>query len=198
VVAFALLVGLASAGCSSSGPGSNNSALCGAPGGAVAGAEDSHCGSDVQPVAAASCQGGMSMDMDGGMMDMDGGVAEQLPDPRFTSAGDDDDCKYHVAWTATPICQGSDVTFTVTVTTKGDGQPAEGANPAAEALLSDTHPAPNSNQQTTETGPGVFEIGPVRFDASGRWTVRFHLHEDCVDMLPDSPHGHVAFYVDVP
>ena len=38
----------------------------------------------------------------------------------------------------------------------------------------------------------------VRFDAKGRWTVRFHLHEECADEAPDSPHGHIAFFIDVP
>jgi hypothetical protein len=37
----------------------------------------------------------------------------------------------------------------------------------------------------------------VRFDASGKWTVRFHFSADCADAV-DSPHGHVAFFVNVP
>ena len=80
----------------------------------------------------------------------------------------------------------------------GGGGPATGANVDIEAFLSDTHPAPNSGVHTTEGPPGTYHIGPVRFDAKGRWTVRFHLHEDCADEAADSPHGHVAFFLDVP
>jgi hypothetical protein len=36
------------------------------------------------------------------------------------------------------------------------------------------------------------------FDQSGRWVVRFHYFETCSDVPEDSPHGHVAFYIDVP
>jgi len=36
------------------------------------------------------------------------------------------------------------------------------------------------------------------FDKSGRWVVRFHFFESCSDVPDDSPHGHVAFYIDVP
>jgi hypothetical protein len=28
--------------------------------------------------------------------------------------------------------------------------------------------------------------------------VRFHFYEDCLDLLPDSPHGHAAYFIDVP
>jgi hypothetical protein len=116
----------------------------------------------------------------------------------YNSAGDDDDCKYHVSFTETPIRPNQNVTFTVTATTKIDGQPETGANILAEVFLNDTHPAPNSGQTTTEKPGGVYDIGPIVFDAQGRWTVRFHLHEDCQDATDDSPHGHAAFYIDVP
>jgi hypothetical protein len=43
----------------------------------------------------------------------------------------------------------------------------------------------------------VFQGGPLRFDRSGRWVVRFHFYEDCNDG-ESSPHGHIAFFVDVP
>jgi hypothetical protein len=200
----ALAVGLMLFGCSGTGTSTHDPALCAAPGGAVAGAADLHCdpasGGTVQVVTAASCQPGMPMDMDGGtMMDMDGGMpVEGAHDPRFNSEGDDDDCKYHVTWTASSVCAGADVTFNVAVTRKADGQPATGAAPHAEVLLSDTHPGPNTDQQAIETSPGTYQVGPVRFDASGTWTARFHLYEDCADTLPDSPHGHVAFRVNVP
>ena len=113
--------------------------------------------------------------------------------------GDDDDCKYHVKWSGAAIRQGGDVAFTVTVTTKSDGKPAVGTPIRAEVYLNDTHPGPNTNQKSVETStPGTFTVGPVRFDASGKWTVRWHFHEECSDLLDDSPHGHIAFFVQVP
>jgi hypothetical protein len=61
-----------------------------------------------------------------------------------------------------------------------------------------TDPAPNSHTQTTELAGGVYQIGPIVFDETGQWTVRFHLHEDCQDATDDSPHGHAAFFTAVP
>jgi hypothetical protein len=116
----------------------------------------------------------------------------------YNSAGDDDDCKYHVSFTETAVRRNQHVNFTVTATTKVDGQPATGADIIAEVFLNDTHPAPNSGQATSEKPGGVYDVGPIVFDAAGRWTVRFHLHEDCQDATDDSPHGHAAFYIDVP
>ena len=139
----------------------------------------------------------------------DGGTGgDMTPDYGPTmddSSGDDDDCKYHVSWTSTPIGENRDVTFTVVATTKTDGKPlgsstgaGADANPLAEIYLNDTHPAPNTNQVATETTPGTYTIGPVQFDAPGNWTVRFHFYEVCSDVADDSPHGHAAFYVQVP
>ena len=51
--------------------------------------------------------------------------------------------------------------------------------------------------KTTETSPGNYTIGPVKFDAAGNWNVRFHFHDECTDS-EESPHGHVAFFVKVP
>ena len=34
--------------------------------------------------------------------------------------------------------------------------------------------------------------------APGKWTVRFHFNEICCDVNSDSPHGHAAFFVNVP
>jgi hypothetical protein len=117
---------------------------------------------------------------------------------RFNAESDDDDCKYHVKFTTSDVHRNENVTFTVVATQKATGAAAAAANLNIEAFLSDTHPVPNSNQQSIEGPAGTYRIGPVRFDAAGRWTVRFHLHEECADTLPDSPHGHVAFFVDVP
>jgi hypothetical protein len=59
------------------------------------------------------------------------------------------------------------------------------------------HPSPSTGS-TTETSPGVYQIGPIVFDQPGQWTVRFHLYGSCFDLAPDSPHGHAAFFVQVP
>jgi hypothetical protein len=115
----------------------------------------------------------------------------------FNAEGDDDDCKYHLKFTASPVYQNTDVAVTVTATTKADGAAATGANVDAEVYLDSTHPAPNSGQRTTEISPGTYRIAPVRFDKVGRWTFRFHLFEQCLDSVPDSPHGHAAFFIDV-
>jgi len=116
----------------------------------------------------------------------------------FGSAGNDDDCKYHVTWTATPIYENYDVYFTVVASTLVDNAPATGANIYAEAYLDDTHPAPPTNQTAVESPPGTYKVGPIQFDAAGQWTVRFHLFENCLDYSDESPHGHAAFFVDVP
>ena len=34
----------------------------------------------------------------------------------FNAEGDDDDCKYHIIWTSTPVRENASVTFTVTLT----------------------------------------------------------------------------------
>ena len=128
----------------------------------------------------------------GGAMEMD-----EYGATLFNAEGDDDECKYHVSFTSTPIRQSEDVTFTVTAKKTADGTAAAEADMNSEVFLDETHPAPNSGVTTSETSPGVYSIGPIRFDAAGRWTVRFHLYEDCVDG-EESPHGHVAFFVDVP
>ena len=164
----------------------------GPAGGPVAGAMDTHCtladgGVQAQPINQASCQV------------IDGGAPAGSYGPTlFNSEADDDDCKYHVKFTSTAVYENTDVTFNVVATQKADGGPATGSNVVAEVYLNSTHPAPNSNQKAVESPPGTFAVGPVRFDAPGQWTVRFHLHEDCADVLPDSPHGHIAFYLNVP
>jgi len=162
----------------------------GPAGGPASGALDKHCtlpdgGVQVQPTDPAACQtGGAGVTNYGGTM--------------YNSEADDDDCKYHLKFTVSPVYQNTDVTFTVTATKKADGSAAAGANVDPEVFLDATHPAPNSNQHTTESTPGTYKVGPVRFDKAGQWTVRFHLFEQCLDTVPDSPHGHGAFFIDVP
>lgn len=174
-VVFVLLLG-----CGSSTPS-------GPPGGPVAGAQDVHCnGVPPQVVDLSSCN-----------LNADAGAPDYGP-TNYNSSADDDDCKYHVSFTQTPIYENTNVTFTVTATYLTDGGPATGANTITEVFLNDTHPAPNSGTTTTESPAGVYTIGPILFDAAGQWTVRFHLHENCQDATDDSPHGHAAFFMAVP
>jgi hypothetical protein len=122
---------------------------------------------------------------------------------QYGSAAYDDDCKYYVSWVATPIQQGVDTYFTVTALRLADGKPASCAGIRPDISLSLTHGVPAPKDPATEIAPGVYKVGPIRFDATGNspghyWTVRFHLYEECNDTREDSPHGHVAFYVSVP
>jgi hypothetical protein len=124
----------------------------------------------------------------------------------YGTEGDDDDCKYHVSYTASPICENKGTYFVVTANyLTGAGGPLTGASTFAEVCLSDTHPGPGidgrpptGQQQVVEGPPGTYTIGPVQFDAPGDWTVRFHFNEFCCDVADDSPHGHAAFHVTVP
>jgi hypothetical protein len=131
---------------------------------------------------------------DGGLPDDGNGDYGQT---QYGHAGSDDDCKYAVAATATPIRANTDVTFTVVGKSLITQAPLTGASVRAEVFLNDTHPAPNSGQGVVESAGGTYAVGPVRFDQPGRWTVRFHFYEDCND-VEGSQHGHVAFFVDVP
>lgn len=159
----------------------------GPAGGPVSGPADTHCGSQSQQVVLSTCN----------ITVPDAGQPDYGP-TRYNSEADDDDCKYHVKYTVTPVRQNENVTFTVTANYKFDGTPATGVPIDAEVYLNVTHPAPNSGQATTEKGGGVYDVGPIKFDAAGQWTVRFHFHHDCQDTTEDSPHGHVAFFISVP
>ena len=202
----ALIGALSGAACSSSDTTSGATGSTGAggekgtPGGPVKGDPDAHCGTKSQATNAASCHpatgaggGGTGTTAGAG-----GGAASEYGETLNNAEGDDDDCKYHVAFTSTDIYKNTPVTFTVVASTKSDSKPLVKGELDAEAFLNDTHPAPNSDMKITETSPGTYSIGPVLFDAPGKWTVRFHIHEDCSDLTEDSPHGHVAFFVNVP
>ena len=183
-------------------------ATCSAPGAATPGPADTHCAGEdggaatVQPTNAASCNPGPGAD--------DGSVDDSCPygDTLFGQEADDDDCKYHLKWSSTPICESAGgVTFTVVVTNKTDNSPTTGAGTRTEVFTTSpgdggcdnqtTHPGPNSGLKLTEGPPGTY-TGLVVFDAPGAWTVRFHIHEECSDLLPTSPHAHAAFHVTVP
>lgn len=129
----------------------------------------------------------------------------------FGHEGDDDNCKYHVRWSSTALCEEPGaVTFTVVATRKTDGSPLTGAAPIVEVLVTtlgdqdaadycdDMSPwgGPNDGVQLTEGPPGTY-VGPIYFNRPGEWTLRFHFFPTCND-APDSPHGHAAFHVTIP
>ena len=179
--------------CGDDGP---SSATCDMPGGMVSGADDSHCGSTVVTVDQGACTPDMA-DAGPGAADAGADTGDDYGDTLYGTSGDDDDCKYHVTWSSTTVCENQAVTFHVHLTAKDGGAPELGAMPYIEAFLNDTHPAPNSGATFTDKGGGDYDIGPMTFDAAGRWTVRFHFFSNCTDS-ETSPHGHAAFFVDVP
>ncbi len=176
--------------------------------------QDSHCsGMPAQPVDPASCHISAS---DAGTAGDDGGAddggssAPEFGETMFNTAGNDDDCKYHVAYAVKPATDGN-VTFTMTLTKlAAPGGPATGAvvdpqhGVSVQAFLDsdNTHVTPNTTPPTgaseTAPGSGIYTITPVKLDRSGRWVVRFHYFETCDDAVPTSQHGHAAFFVDVP
>lgn len=186
--------------------GNTSSDAGGGGGGPVSGAVDTHCLGTSGPVVVTVADGGpysvqpvhdTACQPDAGIPD--GGIpTATYGSPMFNAQGEDDDCKYHVTWSATPIAENADVWFTVSAVTRSDFSPLTNANTIAEVFLNSTHPAPNSGQKSSESFPGTYLVGPIKFDAPGQWTVRFHFKQQCVDLFTDSPHGHAAFYVNVP
>jgi len=167
---------------------------CANPGGPVSAQPDTHCvgpdgGAIVQVTSESACH------PDAGP---DGGATTDYGDTMPNASADDDDCKYHVSWTSSAVCENSGVVFTVVVTKKSDGTPMTGANTEAEVFLNLTHASPTPYVTSTEGPPGTYVTQPVKFDEAGKWTIRFHFREDCLDLTDDSPHGHAAFYVEVP
>jgi hypothetical protein len=180
-----IALGLLGSACSSS------SGPSGPVGGPVSGALDTHC-SGVDPTVIGMCQMGTGGDADAGAP-----PTVDYGETLYNAEGDDDDCKYHVSWTSTPVRENTGVTFSVVVTKLADMTPATGANTRAEIFLTDTHPAAPP-PAASESPAGTYKVGPIKFDAPGDWTVRFHFYENCDDAPEDSPHGHVAFFVHVP
>jgi hypothetical protein len=210
------------AGCGSSAPS-------GPVGGAVNGAMDMHCVGDgaiiAQKVGLCICmpspkpallcsttpQGGSDGSVDGEEPGDDGGPdasgddgstsTSDYGETMYNDMGSDDDCKYDVIWSSTPIRENVDVTFTVTVKRRADDDAAEtSADVTPEIFLDVFTPADTARSTSKETpaGSGSYVVGPVRFTKAGQWTVRFHFNESCSDENEDSPHGHAAFYVNVP
>jgi hypothetical protein len=141
-------------------------------------------GTDTSASDAGESDGGASMSMYGVTM--------------YNSSGSDDDCKYNVNWQSTTVKENVGVTFYMNALRRADGLPAKAAHVVLEVFLNSSHPTPTNNIPNTELGDGSYLVGPVLFDAPGMWTVRFHLYEMCSDDPQDSPHGHAAFYVNVP
>jgi hypothetical protein len=199
---------------------SGGGGTCASPGGPVAGPQDDHCvapdGSQiVQVTTTAGCtdnDAGAAGDDAGAAGDDGGGGTVDAGDigncgdsdygaTMYGTSGSDDDCKYDVSWTSTPICENSPIYFTVTATHRTDHTPLTAANTRPDIVLACDHPIPNSPKPadpSPETSPGVYTVGPIAFDKPGRWVVRFHFNETCLDIADDSPHGHAAFWVDVP
>jgi hypothetical protein len=117
----------------------------------------------------------------------------------YNTSGSDDDCKYDLSWTSTPVCEGAPgVYFTVTATRRADGSPLTGASPTPDVVLDCDHSIPNVPPASIELSPGTYRVGPVIFDKPGRWVYRFHFYGTCEDNLATSPHGHAAFWIQVP
>jgi len=196
-----------------------------AVGGPVVGIVDNHCWGPGTPdggltfgsqaVEAASCYV-----IDGGpYYDEDAGAPGPPYGPtNWNSSSNDDDCKYFVGWHSTPISADAGVTFWVSAQLATNGAPLTGLASALDAgtgviyleaagdpdggifgHVSPTIGGVGVSIQESPPHSGVYQIGPaVFFDKSGLWYIRFHFNENCDDVLPDSPHGHAAFYVNVP
>ena len=212
-----LVAALAGAACNgtAAAPDAGGGTGADSPSGVVIGPLDSHCNASdggltaqtigacqvddptTVPANAASCN--VSFSNDAGTSTDDGGVAtSDYGATMYGAAGDDDDCKYYVSWTATPIKENADTYFTVSALRLVDMAPASCAGVRPDVSLSIAHGAPAPRNPSTEIAPGVYKVGPIKFDAPGTWTVRFHFFEECSDAPEDSPHGHAAFYVQVP
>ena len=174
-------------------------AACVDGGGPVAGPADTHCQeADGTPIVQeiGQCVTGAAAPPAGEDQE-----EEEVLGIFYGREADDDDCKYHARFDNTCITQGAPVTFTVQLRRKSDSAAATGADPdGLEVYLADdpSHLSPSNDITASEGPPGTYEIGPAVFDRPGRWVVRFHFFETCSDLPEDSPHGHTAFYIDVP
>ncbi|HEY1534255.1 MAG TPA: hypothetical protein VGF76_09555 [Polyangiaceae bacterium] len=225
LIAVLALTSLVACGSSSPGSGAAQSAA----NGVVVGANDAHClnralgvsdpsiclvvGADPGAGATSAngaAAGGASSAGAGGSADCNLSHDSGYGDTLYNASGDDDDCKYHVTWSATPIQKNQPFTLTVTATNKTTGAPLESiaaqapGKPALSRIepfmpCEPSHLAPTSDYEApvTQIRPGKFTVGPVVFDASGRWVIRYHFYEECFNNVT-TPHGHIAFFVEVP
>jgi hypothetical protein len=169
---------------------------------AVPGVDDTHCieldggnGATMhQAVNAASCR---SPNPSGTASSLDAGGAGAYGGTHYNTQAYDDDCKYLVRWQSTSTIVRKDVYFQVSASALTDNTAVSGAAPKIDAFLTDVHSMLPSDQSATESTPGTYVIGPIKFDAPGNWTVRFNFHPECDNGTPDSPRGFAAFYVAV-
>lgn len=176
--------------------GAGAATSCGGP---VKGEADGHCVDDTGTAITqeiGECQtdapaaGGAGAD-----------TAEEPFEVRYNTSAFDDDCKYETSFESPCLAVNEPATFKLTLARKAGDEPAGGAVPdSSEIYLADdpSHISPSNQIHAPEGPDGTYEVGPIIFDRSGRWVVRFHFFEECSDVPEDSPHGHVAFYVDVP
>jgi hypothetical protein len=211
---------LLSASCSSDTPSDTPDTNTGPLGGLVMGDADTHCAMQTPAVVdSAACMtaeasagaGGAPADegstSQAGASDCNAEHDAMYGETLYGDSGDDDDCKYEAHWTSTPIRLKENVTFTITATDLTTGKPLEALADGKLALsrlevyepckLEHRPPLLDAQAKFSETAPGVYTGGPIQFDESGRWVVRFHFYEECLDG-DTSPHGHIAFFVDVP
>jgi hypothetical protein len=172
-------------------------------GGAVDGTNEAHCeeanGTPIEQAIGACVSGVDEAEAEEG--EEHEHEEEEEHEPNFGSEAVDDTCKYRVSFENTCVSVDRPVTFTLSLTRLFDEMPGAGANPAfPEIFLANepTHISPSNNILAAETSPGTYEIGPILFDRSGRWVVRFHYFDTCSELPVDSPHSHAAFYIDVP
>jgi hypothetical protein len=186
--------------------GQAGAAPCTSSGGPVEdGSTDQHC-IDTEGNAIVQAVGKCSTDVTTGTAGGGGaggsGAGQEEPAAVLTShQGADDDCKYDVSFTNTCVELNRPVTFTLTMSQRANHEPATGAVPnSPEVFLADnpSHISLSRGIRAPESPKGTYTIGPIVFDRSGRWVVRFHFYESCSDVPEDSPHGHIAFYIDVP
>jgi hypothetical protein len=188
-----LIAAVAGAGCS----GDEGEPIeCVATGSEATGISDAHCrdeagGDIVQPIGACATSAIASEDHE---------HEEEQLNVFEGRAAYDDECKYEVSFTNTCITLNQPVTFSVSLKRRMNGTFASGAAPSNPEVYmeADGHLSPSNNITAPERSSGVYDIGPIVFDRPGRWVVRFHFFEMCSDLLEDSPHGHVGFYIEVP
>jgi hypothetical protein len=135
---------------------SSSTAVVDGGAGIVMGDADNHC-MGVAPImtSQASCHVGADASApgdDGGASD-DAGAGGDDFTVYYGSVADDDDCKYHVSFTTTPVLVDTAVTFNVTVTKLAENVPATGADVVLESYMADNkfHIIPNNGTVTTET-----------------------------------------------
>jgi hypothetical protein len=174
--------------------------------GAVAGENENHCIENGMPIERAIGMCVTTADVGSeaeGEEEHEEGEHEEAEEHAvlFGREGDDDECKYRVRFENTCIAVNEPVTFTLSLTRLFDDAPGSGTvprNPEIFLADDDTHISPSNDISATEGPSGTYDIGPVIFDRSGRWVVRFHYFDNCSELPEDSPHSHVAFYIDVP